>query len=44
MDVKFEANAVQVLPSDQAKKALGLLRNLKNIKDVAEVMDAVAFK
>ncbi len=43
VDVKFEANARQVLPSDQAKKALGLLRNLKNIKDVSEVMDAVAF-
>jgi len=41
VDVKFEANASRLLPRDQAKKALDLLRNLRNLPDVTEVMDAV---
>ena len=41
VDIKFEANASQVLPSDQAKKALELLHNLKNLSDVTEMMDSV---
>ena len=41
VDIKFEANAGQVLPTAQAKKALELLRNLKDVPNVTEVMDSV---
>ena len=42
VDIKFEANASQVLPSAQAKQALNAFRDLKKVKDVAEIMPLVA--
>lgn len=44
VDIKFEANASHVLPSAQAKQALAAFRDLKKVKDVAEVMKTVALK
>ena len=41
VDAKFEANACRLLPGEQAKRALGLLRNLKKVPDVTEIMDSV---
>ncbi|MBI4311140.1 MAG: MmgE/PrpD family protein [Chloroflexi bacterium] len=44
VDIKFEANAAHVLPSAQAKQALAAFRDLKKVKDVAEIMPTVAKK
>ena len=41
IDVKFEANASKVLPSEKVERALSLLKDLKNVKDISEVLDAV---
>ncbi len=44
VDVKFEANARRTLSATQAKRALGVLHNFKNLADVTEAMDAVTLE